>query len=232
MKSLRAIESWGRRCWTEKDRQVSRPPRLPRSRSLRVPAAIAAGAANAALAVRWVPVAARVAPLSCPPSERASRNSDCAGRTVPVEGLNLSSRDVGSPVCMSDPRRIIGLSTGPTDHILRRGGREDFLCCAIDLLLNAANGPVDGRTRCPSCGSGIRLKIDRMTIELLEPSDTLALVHEISSPQCEWEVVCSDSMLFDSDKCLTAWRSRHPSVEGIEYRVSEYLGRCCGPRQR
>lgn len=133
---------------------------------------------------------------------------------------------------MADRETVIGLSSSPTDHILSRGGREDFLCCAIDLLLNAANGPVVGRTRCPACGSGIRLEIERMTIEMLDPPKTLALVHEISSPQCEREVVCSDSMLFDSHECLTAWRRSHPSVEGTEYRVSEYLALCCGPRTR
>jgi hypothetical protein len=132
---------------------------------------------------------------------------------------------------MPGARPFIGLSNAPTEHVLRAGGQEYFLCCAVDLLLNAIHGPVDGRTRCPACGSDIRVKIDETRISVLQPASTVALVHETESPGCGTEVVCSDSMLFDTKRCLVTWRAVHSTVDGRAYQADAYL-KICGDRQK
>jgi hypothetical protein len=131
---------------------------------------------------------------------------------------------------MSRVQPLIGESEVPTEHVLRVGRQDHFVSCAIDLLLNAVNGPVVGRTRCPICRSDIRVKVDGLKITVLRPPGTVAFVHEVATPECEREVVCSDSNLFDSDLCLTAWRSSHGSVTGARYRIEEYLRRCADRR--
>jgi hypothetical protein len=125
---------------------------------------------------------------------------------------------------------IVGVSLATTPHQLRRGGQDFFLCCGVDLLLNAVNGPVSGRTQCPVCAREIRVTLDRTTIELLEPTGAIVSVHESSNAEGETCVVCSDSALFDSRECIDLWRVNHPSSPVSMYTVGDYLDRCCGPR--
>ena len=77
-----------------------------------------------------------------------------------------------------------------------------YLCGGIDLLLNAVNGSVSGRTRCPVCGKNISDTLRRSTVKQLTPPDAMVYAHETPDAECGRRVVYSSSALFDSKECI------------------------------
>ncbi|MFZ1023286.1 MAG: organomercurial lyase [Thermoplasmata archaeon] len=133
--------------------------------------------------------------------------------------------DSGSGLAVTATPGVVGESSAVTPHVVRFNGREFYVCCAVDVLLNATRGLVEGRTQCPTCGSRVYLRLRGTVIQEVVPVTTLAFVHEIPGSDCEHGVVCSDSALFDGRECLRAWRRGHPSTDGEEVELTQYLQR-------
>jgi hypothetical protein len=127
---------------------------------------------------------------------------------------------------------VIGLSEGPTTHLLWREGERYYVRCGVDLLLNSRRGAMSGQTRCPVCDREIRVRLEGNRIESLDPPGTLAVVHEALSPDGGRCVVCSGSALFDSPECLGAWRLGHPAPSDRVHTVQQFLSRCSDPEYR
>lgn len=116
---------------------------------------------------------------------------------------------------MNERSVIVGLSSRPTDHVLRVGRRTYFLRCGVDLLLNAGMGPAEGTTRCPTCGALVRLRLSPGKVDSTHPAGAVGFVTEVRGTRNRLEVCCPDSAIFDSADCLRRWAGARGSPKGI-----------------
>lgn len=134
----------------------------------------------------------------------------------------------GSPskihrVSKNPPRVAVGVSHETTPHVLRAEGREHFVCCAVDLLLNRDLVSVEGRTRCPSCGARILVTLDAGALTEVVPTSAQVFAVEVEGPDGRVQVCCEDSAIFDSMDCLREWVAQRPKLDGVARSVKDYF---------
>jgi hypothetical protein len=116
-----------------------------------------------------------------------------------------------------------------TPHMMRRDSKEFFLCCGVDLLLNAVYGPLSGQTQCPVCGRGINVVLDGESVLSLTRPGTLVVACELVNEDGGKCIACSGSALLDSPDCVDAWIQDQPGSSTVVYSVRDYALRCCAP---
>lgn len=124
---------------------------------------------------------------------------------------------------------LVGISEAPTAHVLRRGSKRYALCCAIDILLNANGPPGYGSTRCPVCGTAIRIQTHEGAVVGLSPPGAVVNSQEMRTPDGRRGICCATSFIFDSEQCRQTWDRTHPDGRGVSATVGEYVIRCCAP---
>lgn len=133
---------------------------------------------------------------------------------------------------MVDEHRVIGLSSNRTDHVIHRSGRSIFLCCAVDILLNADGPPTIGETRCPVCGRPILVSTRSGTVLSVAPAGAIVNAQEMTRLDGRREICCAGSAIFDSKRCLDLWGSLEANQSGppaVRDSIEAYTRRCCEP---
>src|SRR5690348_11771111 len=112
--------------------------------------------------------------------------------------LSSSGRQSRSPT--------VGHSPTPTLYKLRWSrGDEEYVRCGADILLNGLEGDLEGRARCPVCGSLTRIAITAGKIDGLDPSDAIIHVVEMPAKSGRIWIECESTHVFDKETCLQKW---------------------------
>ena len=141
----------------------------------------------------------------------------------------LVSRDL--VVRASDSHTIIGaypLTTRPTEHRVRLGGRTVQAMCAIDALgaADMFSADVTIESRCRACGAPIRIVTRKLgtTLDSVEPPGTMVWSGIRYEGACAATSLCTVIAFFCSKAHLESWRQvNHPGAEGYRLTLDEAM---------
>src|SRR5690348_2929649 len=125
----------------------------------------------------------------------------------------------------------IGFSPTPTLYKLHwNGGKEEYVHCGADILLNGLEGDLEGEAHCPVCGNRTQLVIASGEIDGLEPKDAVIHVVEMPTESGRIWIECEATHIFDKQDCFQIWMSRYKGKEGLVASVEEYHNRLIARR--
>ena len=141
----------------------------------------------------------------------------------------LVSRDL--VVRARDSDAIVGaypLTTRPTEHRVRLGGRVVHAMCAVDALGTGAMFGADPaiESRCRACGAPIRiLTRGRGTVlDHADPPATIVWSGIRYERACAATSLCTVIAFFCSEAHLDSWRrANHPEAEGYRLTLDEAM---------
>ncbi len=148
-------------------------------------------------------------------------------RGLLARGLGPSVNERLRPASL-DGGEIRGRSARRTAHLLDRDGSRYWLCCAVDILLNADGPESVGKTRCPVCGKRIRIRTRDGAVRSVVPRGAVVNSCELILSDGRREVCCDGSAIFDSGGCRERWTRMHPDRVGVGGPVRAYTLRWAG----
>jgi hypothetical protein len=125
----------------------------------------------------------------------------------------------------------IGFSPTPTLYKLHwKGGKEEYVRCGADILLNGLEGDLEGEAHCTVCGSRTQLVIANGKIDGLEPKD--AMIHVVETPTNSGRIwiECEATHIFDKQDCFEKWVSEYKGKKGLVALVNAYHDRLIARR--
>jgi alkylmercury lyase-like protein len=126
----------------------------------------------------------------------------------------------------------VGLSPTPTLYKLHwNGGKEEFVHCGADILLNGLEGDLEGEAHCPICGTRTKLVIANGKIDGLDPKDAMIHVVEMPTNSGSIWIECETTHIFDKRDCLQKWTSRYTGKKGLVASVEAYHDRLIARRK-
>jgi hypothetical protein len=125
----------------------------------------------------------------------------------------------------------VGFSPTPTFYKLHwDGGKEEYVHCGADILLNGLEGDLEGEAHCPVCGSRIQLVIVDGKIDGLAPKDAMIHVVEMPTKSGRIWIECEATHIFDKQDCLQKWISTFKGKKGLIAPVEAYHDRLIARR--
>ena len=117
----------------------------------------------------------------------------------------------------------IGHSPTPTLYkITWHGGKDEFVHCGADILLNGLEADLTGEARCPVCGNKTQLVIASGKLDGLEPQDAILHVVEMPTKSGRIWIECESTHIFDKPACLHKWISTYSGKKGLVASVVDY----------
>jgi alkylmercury lyase-like protein len=125
----------------------------------------------------------------------------------------------------------VGFSPSPTLYKLHwDGGKEEYVHCGADILLNGLKGDLEGEAQCPVCGNLTRLVIVKGKIDGLDPKDAMIHVVEMPTKSGRIWIECEATHIFDKQDCFRKWMSEYKGKMGLVASVEEYHDRLIARR--
>jgi hypothetical protein len=125
----------------------------------------------------------------------------------------------------------VGLSPTPTLYKLHWvGGKEEYVLCGADILLNGLEGDLEGEAHCPVCGNRTRLVIASGKTDGLDPKDAMIHVVEMPTGSGRIWIECEATHIFDKQDCLQEWISKYKGKKGRVASVEAYHDRLIARR--
>jgi alkylmercury lyase-like protein len=126
----------------------------------------------------------------------------------------------------------VGLSPTPTLYKIHwDGGKEEYVHCGADILLNGLEGDLEGEAHCPVCGNLTQLVIADGKIDGLDPKDAMIHVVEMPTRSGRIWIECEATHIFDKQDCLQKWTSEYLGKKGLVASVEAYHDRLIARRR-
>jgi hypothetical protein len=125
----------------------------------------------------------------------------------------------------------VGFSPTPTLYKLHwDGGKEEYVHCGADILLNGLEGDLEGEAYCPVCCNRTQLVIADGKIDGLDPKDAMIHVVEMPTKSGRIWIECEATHIFDTQDCLQKWLSGYKGKKGLVASVEVYHDRLIARR--
>jgi transcription elongation factor Elf1 len=125
----------------------------------------------------------------------------------------------------------VGFSPTPTLYKVHwDGGKEEYVHCGADILLNGLEGDLEGEAHCSVCGNRTQLVIADGKIDGLDPKDAMIHVVEMPTNSGRIWIECEATHIFDKQDCFQEWISKYKGKKGLVSSVDQYHDRLVARR--
>lgn len=124
---------------------------------------------------------------------------------------------------------IIGGTHSKTPNALvLDSGQASNVRCGADIFLTGLYHDLKAEAVCPVCGSKVQVVIEDRKVASVRPQS--ALLHYVVDDENRFSICCTDTFLFDSNRCITDWLKSYEGPRGSVASPQTFMGEAMSRR--